>query len=46
MLNFFNNNIRPLSDELAELLDDKVRADARIEEDEAKALKAEQDCDD
>lgn len=46
MLNFFNNNILPASEELQRILDEKVRADAEIEAAEAKALKAEQDgCD-
>jgi len=45
MLNFFNENILPLSEQLQatldarELRDDKDRADARIEEDEAKTAK-------
>jgi hypothetical protein len=51
MLNFFNNNILPLSEELQEMMDsrdlrdDKDRADALIDEIEAKAIKEEaMDC--
>ena len=41
MLNFFNQNILPLSDELAELLDDKMRAEGQIVEDEARIAREE-----
>jgi len=45
MLNFFEQNIQPLSDELQELLDDKMRAQAQLEEDEARAeLEESNDC--
>lgn len=51
MLNFFNNNILPSSEELQEMLeanelrDEKDRADAVYEEDELKRIKEEaQDC--
>lgn len=52
MLNFFNENILPLSEELQEMLDlqelkdDKIRSDTQAEIDELNTKrKLEQDCD-